>query len=1138
MQQPYDKTFFHSIDEFLSEEGLQKFDSLFDRGRRAKQKRIDSLKLLIKYAKPKQKVDQLIELEKEYNEGREHYLLESVRLAKKIGYVQGEAESRNLLGEYYISQDDARGAVQQFDQALLLWQKVAYEDGVVFTKMLLAYGYSFFDTQEAERYFKDASEQKKNVQDSIPMSGIELLTAFIGAELPSLGIDEIAHLQKASAFGEADPHMALCALSQLSIEIMNSKYYDECLQPGYLQKFDLNVLNRALALNDSSRIALMTSHIFEFLNMTNNPHYKKSLIRMAKKAVDVSPNWRDKQFSLSILGDLYEAKNQYVHALETYFNALEIAEGRDDSGLSVYIISYIIDIYLDLNDYDQALNYAYSLLEKCQKNSNEQECIITAKHKIGIILMQKENYAEALPVLQDLVSMNTELAIFKRLQVVGQIQMGYAFHKLGQSKRGLDTLKNMLDLQYGSIFTNMESTVMEAINGKMGLIYFETGQIKKATQYLNLGKHPHSNFSRNNLKIYEYLSKSYASEGDYEQAYDYLSKLKQLSDTLKDQKLLKKIGWLESKAELDKKSQQNELLTREISLLEKSKELGKKRNIIFIIIFLVLIGFIFMLVYISRQEHRTQRQLLRKEKEMDRVKSQFFSNISHELRTPLALIMAPLHDMLNVSNVREGKTISIALDQCNQLETLADEILDLSKIDAKKMEYRPVPINASLFLDRIFDGFKSLAKSRDIDMHLSSLIDNQKWLMLDGSKMEKILNNLLSNALKHTSKGGEVQMVVTKSDDQKMLKIMVKDNGKGIHRKDLPRIFDRYYQARYDRGKAMGGIGIGLNLSLELAKLSGGDLQVESIWKQGSTFDLTVPLIEMAPEQDKPDDKAKLIDSYEEDITIMQLPTIEKEHTILVAEDHLGMQDLLNQILSPVYQVKLANDGKEAWEIIKNEPIDLLITDMMMPEMDGLELLELMKSDKTTSRLPVIMLTARADIEDKLTALTIGIDDYMTKPFHSAELLARVKNSIQLLQGRRDFAKTLAQSETSDEDSKTEENLPQWGTEWLKEVESTIKKHLDDSHYTITDLARDIGVSERQVHRKIKQLSGLTANHYIRELKLCQARDMLEQGKVQTVAEACYSIGFDDAKYFSVLFKQRFGQIPSTYAKKMNKSML
>ncbi|MEO9804091.1 MAG: response regulator [Reichenbachiella sp.] len=1121
--------YFQTMDELLSEGGLQKFDSLMLVGSKKKQNRIDSLKQLVKNSDSREKVDGLMALSSQYCFGNEFYLQDGIRLAEKIEYTKGEAESRVLLGDYYISKLDTVAAIRQFELAISLWRKLGNEDKVANTKMWLAYGYSFFHETETRRHYNEAITLSETAEDSLTIASIELLIANIGFNIPSLNIDRVSHLERSISFGQADRFILLKALYELSLEkeIFNNNGTDN-------MHLNISTLNLELSLNDSSYVVSTISHVINGL-CSLDERLVKSLIPLGKAALKIAPDNRDKMLCLGALGVVYVTGGKNAQGLDVFLPALEIAK-TDDFAMVPFFTSSVMTTYARIDEFEEALKYAYDLLQLEETDFGSESMyamtfINNAKYHISTDLIKKGAFEKAAIMLEDLLAQDKKVNGGGFKQVIGKAQLCYVFHKQGQSRRGLDSLKSMLVEPYDILYYS-DDLIKKAINNMIGQIYFELGETDKAIKHLNLAEFPDTVLSVDNYVVYEYLSKSYATMGSFKKAYEYQVKLKELSDTLKHQKLLRKIGWIESQAELDKKNKENELLAKDKTLLEKTKMMEEKKNSFLISLSVLLVAVILLVVYLFHQRLKGQRRLLSKEKEMDRVKSRFFSNISHELRTPLALMMAPLRDVFEDSRDKERNAIATALDQCDQLESLADEILDLSKIDAKKLEYRPVPMNASLFIDRIIDGFKSLANSRGVDLHLSYLIDTQKWLMLDKLKLEKILNNLLSNALKHTTRGGEIQVVVNKSDDHKKLKIIVKDNGKGIHPKDLPHIFDRYYQARHAESKAIGGTGIGLHLSLELARLFGGDLQVDSRWEWGSTFTLTIPFRDVVPIANTAE-TSTASDTHELDVAEIALPNTVSPYKILVAEDHPSMQDFLGQMLSSIYQVKLASDGKEAWEMIQQEPVDLIISDMMMPEMDGVELIERIRSNETTAHLPIIMLTARADIEDKLAALTIGVDDYVTKPFHSQELLARVKNSLSLLESRR--AVTADEFEDEAMNTSDEETQPvTWGSDWLQKVESRVIEKLRDSDFKIHDLAKDIGLSERQLYRRIKQLTGLTANLYIRETKLCQARDMLEQGRVQTVAEACYSVGFEDTKYFSKIFKRRFGRIPSEYNKKVN----
>ncbi|KYG74408.1 hypothetical protein MB14_04135 [Roseivirga ehrenbergii] len=386
-------------------------------------------------------------------------------------------------------------------------------------------------------------------------------------------------------------------------------------------------------------------------------------------------------------------------------------------------------------------------------------------------------------------------------------------------------------------------------------------------------------------------------------------------------------------------------------------------------------------------------------RELDKVKSRFFANISHELRTPLTLINAPLEALIadeSITDERLKETLNVAQKNGERLNLLVEEILDLAKVEAGKLKLVENPMRVKDFLEELLMAYTTAAQQKEIEMKLCFQAEEGLAILCDGRKCSKILNNLLSNAIKYTPLGGIIRVEVATMGDK--LIISVVDNGDGIHPNDLPKVFDRFYQSEQPDKKAEGGTGIGLALAKELAVLHGGDLKVQSTLGEETKFTFTLPLKRVSEKVLVPLTKLngkkieealkQTIDRYSEQFNL-------EKPVLLVTEDHPEMRAFVAKTLQPYFAIIEANNGKKALEILLSKSVDIVISDVMMPIMDGFELLEAIKKDEKLAEVSVVMLTARADTEDKLQALTLGIDDYLTKPFSAAEFLARIKNILE-----------------------------------------------------------------------------------------------------------------------------------------------
>lgn len=543
--------------------------------------------------------------------------------------------------------------------------------------------------------------------------------------------------------------------------------------------------------------------------------------------------------------------------------------------------------------------------------------------------------------------------------------------------------------------------------------------------------------------------------------------------------------------------------------------------------------------------------------EMDKLKSRFFANISHELRTPLTLITGPvdamLHGQYGELNPNLKKALARTEKNGKQLMRFIEQILDLSRLESGKLIIHEKPVLLSSEIRKIESSFKELARTKHQEWEVDYLLPEELIVMMDDDKLEKIIYNLLSNAFKFTAPFGKVTMTVKpvqvayfnmNSGSIADIVFEVTDSGKGIPEEDLPFIFDRFFQSSKMEESNTGGSGIGLAFSKELTHALNGELTAKSEHGKGSTFRLILPF--RITNATNPTERVS--DESAAELIPMEIYTSDDEgirlknsHTILIVDDNTDLLQFISEILSPLFKVVTANDGVEALHLLemKNQPIDFIISDVMMPRMDGFELLEKLKSHQEWKKLPVVLLTAKATTEHKIRALRIGVDDYLYKPFSTAELLARVQNLLHHYEQRNEelYSEELVnpssgQQEKNNSESNTNAKLSEYDLNWLEKAESVCKSNISNNNFNVPDFADKLALSERQLHRRINELTGLTPNKYIREIKLQHARELLEIGRYKTVAEVAYHVAFEKPEYFSKLFSERFGVKPTSLLRK------
>lgn len=537
--------------------------------------------------------------------------------------------------------------------------------------------------------------------------------------------------------------------------------------------------------------------------------------------------------------------------------------------------------------------------------------------------------------------------------------------------------------------------------------------------------------------------------------------------------------------------------------------------VLFCIITLLLIGFI---TYI----YRTAVMKRRMEEEATNAKLQFFTNISHELRTPLTLIADPVEHIIDDENLtRQQRTmLQIVRRNVNILTRLVGEILDFRKIQNGKMTLTLSDFNLSDCLKQWIDVFAATARKKKIALELECSDDIR--MRADIYKVERICYNLLSNAVKFTQEGGRITLKAATDGDK--VSICVTDTGMGIAKDELSRIFERFYQVKDSYG---GGTGIGLAIVKSFVELHHGTAVVDSEEGKGTTFTVTLPLINndhgavetqavYMPTEEENEDMTAL-DAATEMMTSKVTDTDNKEKPrLLVIDDNMDVRAYIMALLGEEYDISQAADGKEGLKKAMTSVPDIIVCDVMMPVMDGLEFCRRVKADTITSHIPVILLTARALEEQRAEGYDCGADAYIAKPFNGQVMKSRVKN---LLESRRHLKYIYSNSEDMPQSAADAEN------EFLSEFRAVVLKHLANSDFSVETASAEMGLSRVQLYRKIKALTGSTPVEIIRITRLKHAERLLKSTS-KTVAEVSYDVGFLSPSYFSKCYKEYFGVLP------------
>ncbi len=513
------------------------------------------------------------------------------------------------------------------------------------------------------------------------------------------------------------------------------------------------------------------------------------------------------------------------------------------------------------------------------------------------------------------------------------------------------------------------------------------------------------------------------------------------------------------------------------------------------------------------QEKREAAQLHK----MDLMKIRFFTNISHEFKTPLSLILTVIEKLKIKETVSEKQQQLETINKNTQrLFNLINQILDLGNIK-KETLLSTSRGNLVLFIESTFSSFNSLAAKKEINYRLKTNTDNF-YTAFDKDKLEKILFNLLSNAFKFTSPGGEIivdcKVLPAKDKNEKRLHISIQDSGIGISERDQKHIFDRFYKAETTEENAASGSGIGLSLVKEYVDLYKGKIEVSSIPNKGTTFNIFIPLPKIAlPEkEEKETPSGKKPKSIED----------ESVPSLLIVEDNIDFLNYLTEEFKKNYHVFIAENGAEAWKKTLSTKPDLIISDWMMPEMDGVELCEKIRSDARTKHIPFILLTANKKDEEKLKALKTGVNDYISKPFNLEVLQSRVEN---LIQQRRAFQQAYSKKVKLEKD---QQPVVSQDEKFMRSAIKIVDENINNPDFSVESLAGKLGVSRTYLYNKIRTKIEKSPQAFIRDTRLERGKYLLEKSQM-TIAEIAFEVGFNNPKYFTRNFKKKYQLLPSAY---------
>ncbi len=822
------------------------------------------------------------------------------------------------------------------------------------------------------------------------------------------------------------------------------------------------------------------------------------------------------------LGNSYDKLGKYDSAISYYTTSITIKLeiGNEQSAASA--MSNLGLVYLKLDNAKKALKYFKDALKIVGENSRRANGIF---NNMGITYSKLDYNDSARYFLKKTYqNVNFEGNESKIAQSYNNLAESFQDDQLYDSALYYATQSYSLKKKYNDPLSLTHTAIT------LSKIYGELNKYTEAKVYAKEAEEiarQYENPDRLSEAIW-FLGVAEANLKNFESATNLFFEYTKIKEEITKDKMITAAEEAEAKFQNQLKEKENQLLIEEAIIREQKIN---NQNIFIVSAILVVILLIIIAILLRRQSNERKKLISeienqsQKLKELDRAKTQFFANISHDLRSPLTLILGSLDKITerdyNILDQESKEMLDMGMKNGKRLLYLADEIMDLTRLEEGKINLSLEYVKIVPYLRLLTKMFSSAAEIKSISLKFESKAEDESILQLDPHQFEKIIYNLLSNAIKFTPENGSVEVHV--NSGKEFVTIEISDSGSGIPPESLELIFDRYYQSANAEYTSQAGVGIGLALVKELVELHDGSIIVNSSDK-GTSFQIKFPYKEndwvsqaVIPERSlNVVTRNSLWMDLQEEHDRMQISSLTNDmpdaKTILIVEDHKELRFYLKSILSSDFRVFMASNGANGLDILQSEKIDLIITDLMMPYMDGFEFIDQLKKDKGLRKIPVLVVSARTDKEEKIDLIKKGADDVISKPFDKEELYARISNILS-----RDWDSTVKLNklygETAEEFEKS----------IMAKMERLIIKRIDDPHLTVLDLADEMAASERKVYRMIKKISGLTPYELIKEVRWQYLENYLKNNKINTATEAAKIIGMSNASSFSEQYKKRFG---------------
>ncbi len=835
---------------------------------------------------------------------------------------------------------------------------------------------------------------------------------------------------------------------------------------------------------------------------------------------DYSQNLSKNDSGLNYEKQVAEAKSlrkagKFDEAINIHYTILKFLQNHN-TGTKEYFIKLtknyqsLANIYLFLND-TLSINYADKAISIAEKTSDFT--LIERSYNLKYYcLYEVSGKANELNSIADKCIKYSKLTGSKEMLGEAYMHKCNALIELGKVEDA-----DVYCQKAETIFSGLDNGIfLSSVLGNIGNIFVKSKQPKKALKY-HLKAYAISKKLNNNESLVNdtrNLADDYYNAGDYKKSARFY---KIYSDDLASyyKNLLDK-KFTEAEAKFNTEQKDKRIVLQELKIA-KQKKTGDRVIFAGLLVLLIAVGFYQWYLFKNRKNKELAEQKLIKEKELNSLRKRFLENIAHEIRTPITLVKGYLSLALENINDKKAlqKQINIAISNSEKVLTNANEIFKLLTPEIGNAAVRKSEIQLNKFLKKVFYSFESLAVLKKIELEYHSNIAQRLAITSYKTRLEKILNNFIANAIKFSS--GNSKIIFKAVLNRTELTVKLTDFGPGISKQEQSKIFDRFYQSANTSNA--GGMGIGLALARDLAQSLGGTVSVESEQGKGATFILRMPVESYVSLP-----KNKMISplKYEGLIPKIEINPDDKPK-ILIVEDNPEMNAYLKSILCKQYNCDVAFDGIEGLQKIQTRKFSLIISDIMMPQLDGIELKQRINSLPNYKIIPFVFITARSQLENKVESYRLGIDDYITKPFEKEELIARIEKLLANGKARNNWAKN--HPDLVGNDKNHEEQL-------LEKIKVVIRKRLSDEQFKVFYLAEEVAYSRRQLSRLVKQYTGLSPLQLIVEMRMQKAYFYLSEKKFATVKEVRIAVGMPATTNFNKKFKERFGVMPTEILKR------